>query len=136
MTQNKVQTYERYLAAWSAVPDEERERLLRGSVAEDVLFSNPQQVRHGIGEVVEHLEAFQKRSPGGSFQMNNMIGWADHGLAEWQLFDGEGKAGFSGYDVVAFDQRGFITSILLFANVEAQKLAWRRRDAVSLGPTV
>ena len=135
MIDNKAQTYELYLAAWSAVTDEERARMLRDSLAEDVVFSNPQQIRHGISEVIEHLEAFQNRSPGGSFRMNNMVGWADHGLAEWQLLDGEGKAGFSGYDVVSFDEGGLIKSILLFGNVEAQKLAWRRRDPVSLEST-
>lgn len=45
--------------------------------------------------------------------------------------DAEGDAGFSGYDVLTFDERGLISTILLFGNVEAQKLAWRRRDPVS-----
>lgn len=64
--------------------------------------------------------------------MNNMVGWSIYGLAEWQLVNGDGQPGFSGYDVVTFDADGLITDILLFGNVEAQKLAWRRRDAVAL----
>lgn len=85
--------------------------------------------------VIAHLHVFQKRTPGGSFRMNNMVGWDNHALAEWQLVDGAGNPGFSGYDVIGFDAQGFITTVLLFANLEAQKLAWRRRDSVELTVT-
>ena len=135
MSGKRVQTYERYLAAWSAVSDAERARMLRESLAENIVFENPQQTRHGVTEVTAHLEGFQVRTPGGSFRMNNMVGWGDQALAEWQLVDGKGQSGFSGYDVVTFDKQGLISRILLFGNVEAQKLAWRRRDPVSLAPT-
>lgn len=135
MSNEKVRIYDLYLAAWSDVPVEQRARMLRESVSEHVVFANPQQTRRGIDEVIEHLEGFQQRSPGGSFRINNMVGWADHGLAEWQLVDAEGKAGPSGYDVLTFDDQGLISSILLFGSVEAQKLAWRRRDPVALEPT-
>ena len=60
--------------------------------------------------------------------MKNMFGWGDFGLAEWQLVDAQGAVGFSGYDVLTFNERGLIETIPLFGNVEAQKLAWRRRD--------
>lgn len=123
MTDNRVQKYDLYLAAWSAVPDEERARILHECLSESVVFSHPQQIRYGCGEVIDHLEGFQKRCPGGSFRMNNMVGWANHGLAEWQLIDGDGNAGFSGYDVVTFDDEGLMSTILLFSNVQAQKLA-------------
>ena len=135
MPDPRVTTYETYLSAWSAIADEERMKRLRESVTTDIVFTNPQQTRHGIAEVIEHLQGFQKRTPGGSFRMNNMLGWDDHALVEWQLVDGAGNPGFSGYDVVAFDANGLITTILLFANVEAQKLAWRRRDPVELAVT-
>jgi hypothetical protein len=49
-----------------------------------------------------------------------------------QLVDAKGDAGFSGYDILTLDEQGLILTILLFGNVEAQKLAWRRRDPVSL----
>ena len=131
MTDKRAQTYDLYLAAWSDISDAERARLLRASCTGNVVFTNPTQTRHGLTDVIEHLEGFQKRMPGGAFRMNNMVGWANHGLAEWQLLDAQGQPGFSGYDVLTFDD-GLISSILLFSNVEAQKLAWRRRDPVSL----
>jgi hypothetical protein len=127
-----VETYDLYLAAWSDVSMAERESLLNRSLSERIIFANPQQNRSGKRAVAEHLEGFQRRTPGGSFRMNNMVGWGDCALAEWQLVDAAGCPGFSGYDVVTFDTHGLITEILLFGNVEAQKLAWRRRDPVAL----
>ncbi|SOB87105.1 SnoaL-like domain-containing protein [Sphingomonas guangdongensis] len=127
-----VETYDRYLAAWSDVSTVERESLLNQSLSDRIVFANPQQNRSGKRAVAEHLEGFQRRMPGGSFRMNNMVGWGDCALAEWQLVDATGCPGFSGYDVVTFDSHGLITEILLFGNVEAQKLAWRRRDPVAL----
>ena len=135
MSATRVEIYELYLAAWSAIPDAERERLLRASLSDGIVFANPQQTRRGTADVAVHLEAFQQRTPGGSFRMNNMVGWGDQALAEWQLVDAAGQAGFSGYDVLTFDSHGRISAILLFGNVEAQKLAWRRRDPVELAAT-
>lgn len=135
MSDKRVQTYDLYLAAWSAVSDNERARMLGESVADDVVFENPQQTRHGRADLKAHLEGFQRRSPGGAFRMNHMVGWDGHALAEWQLVDANGHPGFSGVDVLTFDDQGRIATILLFGNVEAQKLAWRRRDPVSLQPT-
>ena len=135
MSDERVQIYEVYLAAWSAVPDADRARILQESLSEDVVFDNPQQSRRGRADVAMHLEAFQARSPGGSFRMNNMVGWGSSALAEWQVVDADGKPGFSGYDVLSFDGEGLISHILLFANLEPQKLAWRRRDPVSLDTT-
>jgi hypothetical protein len=132
MSDKRAQTYDLYLAAWSAVPDAERARMLRECLSEDIVFKNPLQTRHGLAEVTEHLEGFQVRSPGGSFRMNNLLGWSVYALAEWQLVDAKGDPGFSGYDVLTFDERGLISTILLFGSVEAQKLAWRRRDPLSL----
>ena len=135
MSDKRVATYDRYLAAWGAVSDAERERMLQDSVAENVVFENPQQTRRGRAELTAHLQGFQARTPGGAFRMNNMVGWDGHVLAEWQLVDAKGQPGFSGYDVLTFDDQGRISTILLFGNVEAQKLAWRRRDPVTLTPT-
>jgi len=135
MSVTRVEIYDLYLAAWSAIPDPEREKLLRASLSDSIVFANPQQTRQGLADVTVHLEGFQQRTPGGSFRMNNMVGWGHQALAEWQLVDAAGQAGFSGYDVLTFAPDGRISNILLFGNVEAQKLAWRRRDPVELAVT-
>ena len=122
MSDARVKTYETYLSAWSDIPDEQRARLLRESLSESIVFTNPLKTRRGLAEVVEHLQGFQQRSPGGSFRLNEMLGWERHGIATWQLVDAQGKPGFWGYDVVAFDDQGRIESILLFSHIEKQTL--------------
>jgi hypothetical protein len=122
MSDPRVKTYETYLSAWSKIPDDERLRLLRESLSDNIVFTNPMKTRRGLAEVVEHLQAFQQRTPGGSFRLNEMLGWENHGIATWQLVDAQGQAGFYGYDVVAFDDHGCIETILLFSHIEKQTL--------------
>jgi hypothetical protein len=122
MSDPRVKTYETYLSAWSKIPDEERLRRLRESLSERIVFTNPMKTRRGLAEVVEHLQGFQQRTPGGSFRLNEMLGWERNGIATWQLVDAQGQPGFWGYDVVSFDDQGRIESILLFSHIEKQTL--------------
>jgi hypothetical protein len=116
----RVRTYEAYLAAWVANPDDERARLLREALSDRIVFTNPTQTRLGLADVGVHLREFQQRNPGASFRMIEMLGWNSHGMATWQLIDAAGRSGFSGYDVLAFDAQGRIESILMFTRVEKQ----------------
>jgi SnoaL-like domain len=122
MTDKHVDVYDLYISAWSAISDEERLRRLRASVAEAIIFRNAMKTRNSLADVVEHLEAFQKRSPGGSFRLMSMLGFENRGLATWKFFDAEGQGGFSGFDALTFDEDGRISYILMFSDVEKQRL--------------
>ena len=122
MTDFRVAAYETYLSAWSAVPDDERLRLLRESVTETIVFKNSVKTRTGIADLAEHLAGFQDRSPGGSFRFLAMLGWEDNAMVTWQLVNANGDGGFTGYDILAFDEHRRIGSIVLFSNVEKQTL--------------
>lgn len=61
---NVQQTYNSYLGAYSDIAPTERERLLRQSVTDDVISINPEGESHGIGDLVKHIEQFQKQKPG------------------------------------------------------------------------
>lgn len=122
MSDSRVKTYQTYLSAWSAIPDDERAKLLDESLSANIVFANPTQTRRGLEDVAVHLQGFQQHIPGGSFKMNKMLGWEDHGIATWQLVDAQGQPGFWGHDVLAYDGQGRIESILLFGHVEKQIL--------------
>ena len=122
MTDKRVDAYELYISAWSAISDEERLRRLRASVAQAIIFRNAMKTRNSLADVVEHLEAFQKRSPGGSFRLMSMLGFENQGLATWKFFDAEGQGGFSGFDALTFDEEGRISYILMFSDLEKQRL--------------
>ena len=121
----RARTYETYLSAWAPIDDSKRLALLRESLSEDIVFTNPLQTRRGIADVVVHLEGFQKRSPGGLFRMNEMLAWENHGIATWQFVDAKGEPGFWGYDVVDFDSAGRIRTILLIGRSEKTILSTR-----------
>lgn len=129
MPDPRVKTYETYLSAWAAIPDEERAKLLRETLSESIVFTNPLGTRRGLADVAVHLQGFQQRSPGGRFRLNEMLGWERHGIATWQLVDAQGQPGFWGYDVVAYDDQGRIESILLFSHIEKQTLK-KHRDSL------
>jgi hypothetical protein len=112
----------RALGAMFGVLGEVTDGLLRESLSESIVLTHPMGTRRGLADVAEHLQGFQQRSPGGSFRMNEMLGWERHGIATWQLVDAQGQAGFWGYDVVAYDDQGRIESILLFSHIEKQML--------------
>ncbi len=78
MPNSNVATYDIYLAAWSAVSDHDLVCMLHDSLCETIVFTNPNHTRNGIADKIEHLESFQKRTLGGSFCMNSMVGWANH----------------------------------------------------------
>lgn len=118
----RVAAYERYLAAWSAVPIDERLHFLHESVTADVVFTNPTRTRTGIEDVAEHLSDFQRRVPGGSFRVVSMLGWEDHALVRWQLVDARGAPGFTGHDDVAYDASHHIKSIVMFTDIPQERL--------------
>jgi hypothetical protein len=122
MTDKRVDAYELYISAWSAISNEERLRRLRASVAQAIIFRNAMKTRNSLADVVEHLEAFQQRSPGGSFRLMSMLGFENQGLATWKFFDAEGQGGFSGFDALTFDEEGRISYILMFSDLEKQRL--------------
>ncbi len=123
MTDKRADTYNLYLSAWSKISDSEREDRLNRSVVENIVFRNAMQNRSGIRDLIDHLEVFQARSSGGSFRMNWMLGFGTDYLVEWQLVDAEGKAGFTGFDALTFNDKGSIETIVLWSNLEKQKLA-------------
>ena len=59
-----------YLEAFATTSHAERERLLRSSLAENVVYTNPGAEGSGIDNLLRHIEGFQKKFPGGRFRMN------------------------------------------------------------------
>jgi hypothetical protein len=84
MTDTELQKmFEAYLDAFAATSSTEQERLLRSSVAEDVVYTNPGVEGRGLPNLLRHISVFQERFPGHRFRVN----WfrQQHGqlLSEW-----------------------------------------------------
>ena len=85
-----AELFKAYLDAFAATSPAEQERLLRSSVAEDVVYTNPGVEGGGLQNLLKHISVFQQRFPGHHFRMN----WfrQQHGqlLSEWTQVSADG----------------------------------------------
>jgi hypothetical protein len=72
-TDKLQQLWKCYLDAYSDIPADERERLLKQSVSDDVIFTGPREDDQGFDKLVEHIGQFQKKSPGAYFESNKLL---------------------------------------------------------------
>ncbi len=83
--------FEAYLDAFAATSLAEQEQLLRSSVSEDVVYTNPGVEGEGLRNLLEHISVFQERFPGHHFRVN----WfrQQHGqlLSEWTQVSSNGE---------------------------------------------
>jgi hypothetical protein len=100
--------FENYLNAFFAESAAEQERLMRSSVAEDIMFSNPGVSGRGLTSLLGHISRFQQRFGGGSFRIN----WfrQQHGqmLAEWTQFNKDGSEFITANSYARCDENGRI----------------------------
>jgi hypothetical protein len=60
------------MAAFGAIAEDERERLLEGSVSEDVIFTNPGGDGKSRVGLIAHIEKLQKANPGAYFSTEKL----------------------------------------------------------------
>ena len=106
MTEKQFQKiFEAYLDAFAATSVAEQERLLRSSVAEDVVYTNPGVEGRGLQNLLKHIGVFQKRFPGHRFRVN----WfrQQHGqlLSQWT------QVGSNGEDLVTAHSYGRLNDL-------------------------
>jgi len=109
------QRWKTYQDAWSDVTNEERLRLLRSVLIEDIPFSNPDDQDHGIERLAASIADFQQRTPGGYFR--NTLLRQQHGqlLVAWTLFDRNDLPLVNGHSYGLFDEdTGQITRLAGF----------------------
>lgn len=105
-TETLERNWHSYLAAYGAIADDERERLLVESVSDEMVFTNP----GGQGErrtgLIAHIQNFQKSMPGTSFSTEKLF--VHHGelLAIWTMHKPDGTKVATGYNFVRPDQDG------------------------------
>ena len=80
-----------YLEAFATTSHAERERLLRSSLAENVVYTNPGVEGSGIDNLLRYIEGFQKKFPGGRFRMTWLRQQHGQALAEWTQLDQGGS---------------------------------------------
>ena len=110
MTKDAVeQIWKSYLEAYGDVSPEERKRLLRQCVSDDVVSTNPGEEFHGYEDLVSHVEQFQLRMPGAYFKNNKLLFHHNQVLSEWTLYKSDDTPLRTAHTYARFDDQGRMT---------------------------
>ena len=115
MTDNDLQTiFLSYLGAFAATSPAEQERLLRFSLAEDVVYTNPGVDGSGLRNLLTHIAYFQRRFPGGCFRMNWLRQQHGQVLIEWTQMNQDGSELVTGHSYARLNPGSLITHLAGF----------------------
>jgi|SRR5476649_1048506 len=90
MTANIQERWATYSNAWRDISSQERDRLLKASVVDDVTFTAPGTHGRGVADLISMLEEFQRTYPGAYFDTTVLIVHNSQSLATWSMFDRAG----------------------------------------------
>ncbi|MEA9389798.1 nuclear transport factor 2 family protein [Acerihabitans sp. TG2] len=96
MTVNIQELWATYSNAWREVSSQERGRLLKSSVADDVTFTAPGTSGRGVADLISMLEEFQRTYPGAYFDTTVLIVQNNQLLATWSMLDRTGAVILNG----------------------------------------
>jgi hypothetical protein len=100
------QHWHSYIAAFNSSAEDERERLLALSVADDVVFTNPGGEGKSRAALCAHIGKFQGGNQGAYFTTDKLYAQADKLLAIWSMHKPDGAKVATGYNFVQPDRDG------------------------------
>ena len=115
MTEENLQLmWNSYQDAWADIPLDKRERLLRASVSEDVVFTNPNASGQGFGNLLTHVGEFQKQFPGAHFRSNRLLEQHGQLLSEWTMLNRDGSEFVTAHSYAQYNDEGRLTHLAGF----------------------
>ncbi len=90
-TQDYLSVWNIYLSAWSDISAEERVKLIESCVAEDCVYTDPTDQRHGRQDLIARIELSKQKYPGAHFRNDKFFNHHDQGLCNWTMFDAQGQ---------------------------------------------
>lgn len=113
--QSAWQIYEKYLSGWNSAAEEQRVKIATEVVAEDAWYSTPRHATGGRATIVGDMAAFQKKYPGGHFEVGDVSAHHDSALLTWVMILPDGKVLARGHDAIRVSAEGKIVSVVTFA---------------------
>ena len=113
--------FQAYTDAWSVAGEGARQGRLKDALAAGMTYQDAATHAEGVEGVDAMIGRFQHSSPGVTLKLDDLLLWADHGLAKWSMMDPKGGLMMHGYDVVTYDGSARIKSIVGFFDIPAQK---------------
>ena len=120
-SETHLKTWNEYQRAWGPVHESERAELLRGSVSDDILYTDPASQTHGVQELITRIAQTQQRFAGAYFGNDSFLEHHDQGLFFWTMYDGEGRVFVRGSSFGRFGTDGRLTQATGFFEVPPKK---------------
>ncbi len=115
MPSKAVELYKHYATAFSAISDQERRKILDSVLETDIIYRNPTMEGTGHQIVIDDINDFQAKFPGGQFALHSVSEHHDVALMEWQLILADGTPGVRGHDAIRVTPEGKFGQIVTFA---------------------
>lgn len=115
MPSRTVEIYKQYVKAWSAISDQERRNILDFVLETDIIYRIPRMEGIGHPIVIEDMNEFQAKFPGGKFALHSVSEHHDVALMEWQLILPDGTPSVLGHDAIRATPGGKLGQIITFA---------------------
>lgn len=115
MPSKAVDLYKQYAKAWSAISDQERRDILDPVLETDIIYRIPRMEGTGHQIVINDINEFQAKFPGGQFALYSVSEHHDVALMEWQLILPDGTPGVRGHDAIRVTPEGKLGQIVTFA---------------------
>jgi hypothetical protein len=115
MPSKSVGLYKEYVKAWSAISDQERRNILNAVLETEIIYRIPRMEGTGHQVVIDDMNDFQTKFPGGQFALHSVSEHHDVALMEWQLILPDGRPGVLGHDAIRVTPGGKLGQIVTFA---------------------
>lgn len=106
--------YEKYLEGWNSTSDDIRKKVAAEVTADNFRYQTRNHELGGRPELVEDMASFQKRVPGGHFEIGDVSSHHNVALLTWVMIQADGKEVARGGDQITVDRYGKISSIITF----------------------
>ena len=116
-----LKTWNIYQRAWGPVHESEREELLRASVSEDILYTDPSSQTHGLQELVARIAQSQAKFAGAYFKNDSFLEHHDLGLFLWTMYDRNGQVFVRGTSFGRFGSDGRLVQATGFFEAPSKK---------------
>ena len=96
MSAAHLSNWNTYQAAWSALPADRRREMVRQSVDEACVYTDPTSVSEGHEELMAKMDATQRNSPGATFRNDTWQEHHDQAISHWTMFNAHHEPIFIG----------------------------------------
>ena len=99
------QLWKTYQDAWADISQSERSKLLGLSLAQDVVYTNPDGEERGVEGMVANITAFQAQYNGCYFRTSVLRQQHGQLLSAWTMFDRNDVSLVNGHSYARFDEQ-------------------------------